>query len=507
MKNVIKKSWKLKLQYSLGLLVIVFSFGSCGNEDAEKADSNEPKPMVVTGQIKNFTDTISNFSYYTHEFLDDLSKEEVVFDSVGSFEMTLDATSPVKGWFSLGKVPKTEVFTYTTVDGIDSTHQAGTMDFKMFYIYLEPGDSLHVALDAENIEESIKFSGKAAENNRFVNLEEWTYNSYKHKYLKNWYDVVNRDPDNYKENVNKLRDEKLDFLKKHEESGEISPFLIDLYRNSYVSSAVSSKINYPSIHASYNDLDSTELPDDYYDFVHEVNLKESIGDNGIGYFYNLKSFLNKKYELAKKENPDLPEFYEWTKTELPEDVRYEFMAYSLGGDFSRRLYDEFGENSKYPQMAKVVKEKYQHLEGMLEGNPAPEVVFQDLEGNDVELADFKGKYTYIDLWATWCGPCIKEIPSLQKLEKEYEDGNIHFVSVSIDEEEDLDKWKRFVKEKNLHGNQLIADKVADSILSKAFNIKNIPRFLLLDPEGKVVDASAPFPSDPNLVALLEELDI
>jgi len=71
----------------------------------------------------------------------------------------------------------------------------------------------------------------------------------------------------------------------------------------------------------------------------------------------------------------------------------------------------------------------------------------------------------------------------------------------------LEKWKKFVKDKNLHGNQLIADKMTDSLLSKAFNIKNIPRFLLLDPDGRIVDAAAPFPSDPELVELLEDLKI
>jgi thiol-disulfide isomerase/thioredoxin len=494
--------------FYLVLLFATFSFVGCGEDKNQKQTIEEPEAMIVTGQVKNFTDTVSDFSYYTYEFLTDLEKEEVIFDEEGNFKLELKGNSPVKGWFLFGgKVPKTEVFTYTMVDGRDTTNQSGTMDFRMFYIYLEPGDSLNVSLNAENIEETLEFSGEAAENNRFVNLEDQTYNSYKHKFLKNWYDVVNRQPNDYKKNVDKLRDEKLDFLKVYEQSEEISPFLIDWYRKSYISSAVGSKINYPTIHSSYNNLDSVELPDDYYDFLDQVNLKDAIGENGIGYFYNLRSYLNKKYELAKQENPDLPEFYEWTKTELPEEVRYEFMAYALGGDFTRRLYDEFGENSPYPLMAQTVKKKYQHLEGMLEGNPAPSLVFQDLEGNDVALASFQGKYTYIDLWATWCGPCIKEIPSIQKLEKEYEGRNIHFVSVSIDEEEDLEKWKKFVKDKNLHGNQLIADKMTDSLLSKAFNIKNIPRFLLLDPDGRIVDAAAPFPSDPELVELLEDLKI
>ena len=246
------------INYIIALLFGALIFLSCG-EDKEEKGVIEPEPMVITGKVENFTDTITEFSYYTYEFLNDLSKEEVEFDEEGNFRMELNATHPIKGWFSLGKIPNTEVFTYTTIEGEETKHQAGTMDFRMFYVFLEPGDSIHITLDAENIAETLKFSGEGEENNRFVNLEEETYNSYKHRFLKNWYDVSNREPNDYKNTVDSLRDEKLEFLEKHEKSGEISPFLIQWYRNSYIGSAVGSKINYPSIHASYNDLDSTEL--------------------------------------------------------------------------------------------------------------------------------------------------------------------------------------------------------------------------------------------------------
>ncbi|WP_423818618.1 TlpA disulfide reductase family protein [Salinimicrobium sp. TIG7-5_MAKvit] len=492
--------------YFLCFFIATLTLISCG-QDQKASKSEDPEPMVVTGKIENFGDTVVDFSYYTYEFLNDLEKEEVAFDGNGNFRMELHVKNSLKGWFSFGKVPMTEEFTFTTVEGKDTINKASTMDFRMVFLYLEPGDSLHVTADVEKMNETLAFSGNAAANNDFVQLEETTYNSYKHKFLKNWYNLVHRQPNEYKQITDSLRDEKLAFLDTFAEEGKVSPILLEMFRNDYISTAVGSKIYYPAGHASYNELDSTELPSDYFDFLGEVSLKDDIGSNGIGYFYNLRSYLRKKYELAKLADPALPEFYEWTRTELPEEVRYEFMAYSLSGDFSRRLYDEFGENTPYPEMAKVVKEKYRHLEGMLEGNPAPEIVFQDIENKDITLTSFQGKYTYIDLWATWCGPCIKEIPSLQKLEKEYSDRNIQFVSVSIDEEKDLEKWKRFVREKNLTGHQLIADKFADSILATTFNIKNIPRFLLLDPEGKIVDASAPFPSDPELVALFKELNI
>jgi thiol-disulfide isomerase/thioredoxin len=69
----------------------------------------------------------------------------------------------------------------------------------------------------------------------------------------------------------------------------------------------------------------------------------------------------------------------------------------------------------------------------LKGTPSPEFNFENHKGGTTKLSDIKGKYVYIDIWATWCAPCRQEIPYLQKIEKKYEDKRIAFVSISIDQ--------------------------------------------------------------------------
>lgn len=137
--------------------------------------------------------------------------------------------------------------------------------------------------------------------------------------------------------------------------------------------------------------------------------------------------------------------------------------------------------------------------------PAPDFNFENYKGGKTKLSDFKGKYVYIDNWATWCGPCRMEIPFLQKIEEKYHGKNIEFVSISIDEMKNHDKWKTFVKEKQLGGVQLMADKDWSSDFIRAFDINSIPRFILIGPDGKVVDADAKRPSDPGLTTQLDEL--
>jgi thiol-disulfide isomerase/thioredoxin len=136
---------------------------------------------------------------------------------------------------------------------------------------------------------------------------------------------------------------------------------------------------------------------------------------------------------------------------------------------------------------------------------SPNFVYENHAGGKTSLESLKGKYVYIDVWATWCGPCRAEIPSLKTLEESMQGKNIEFVSISVDVEKDYEKWKDFVKDKSLGGTQLIADNNWSSDFIKAFGINSIPRFILIDPTGKVVDADAKRPSNPKLKEQLEGL--
>lgn len=151
---------------------------------------------------------------------------------------------------------------------------------------------------------------------------------------------------------------------------------------------------------------------------------------------------------------------------------------------------------------------------LAKGKPSPKFVnYEDYKGGKKSLDSFKGKYVYIDIWATWCRPCIAEIPNLERLEKEYHNKNIAFVSISTDGanrnggswEKARTKWKNFVKNRNMKGVQLWSGK--DYSFQQAYQANTIPRFILIDPNGNIVDANAPRPSNPKLVALFNDLGI
>jgi len=129
------------------------------------------------------------------------------------------------------------------------------------------------------------------------------------------------------------------------------------------------------------------------------------------------------------------------------------------------------------------------------GSPATDFTFTDVKGNKISLSDFKGKVVYVDVWATWCGPCKAQIPYLKKLEEEYKDNqNMVFIGVSVDKEADKQKWEDFLEAEKLPGIQIFAGDASNDGIMRPYKISGIPRFILVGKDGNLIYADAPRPS-------------
>ncbi|WP_432222719.1 TlpA family protein disulfide reductase [Flavobacterium sp. TMP13] len=170
-------------------------------------------------------------------------------------------------------------------------------------------------------------------------------------------------------------------------------------------------------------------------------------------------------------------------------------------DFKEAYKKSMLKSNEYAKMEYDSNQKMNSLGG----KPSPTFDYENHAGGKTKLSDLKGKYVYLDMWATWCAPCRMEIAYLQKIEKEFHGKNVVFVSISIDAAKDHDKWKKFVTDKQLGGIQLIADKDWNSEFVTSYNITGIPRFILIDPNGNVVDANASRPSSGDLEGQLNAL--
>lgn len=193
--------------------------------------------------------------------------------------------------------------------------------------------------------------------------------------------------------------------------------------------------------------------------------------------------------------------YPGTQMRVTEAVMSNFIGrfnyesdYEAGLDQLNAAITQFGLDENYAK-------EFAKRRASAKGAPFPtDVTLTDINGNTMDIAIFKGSYVYIDLWASWCVPCCREVPHLQKLEKELKNPNVKFLSVSIDT--NAEAWKKKLKDLNMHGHQWLNQ---DNSLGNAYNVRGIPYFLIIDKEGRLYMPNAPRPSHPELRTLLENL--
>ena len=135
------------------------------------------------------------------------------------------------------------------------------------------------------------------------------------------------------------------------------------------------------------------------------------------------------------------------------------------------------------------------------GNPSPDFKATDINGKEYSLSDFEGKYVYIDIWATWCGPCKREAPFLKELEEVYKDEDIYIISLSCDS--DREAWEKHLVQEEKEGIQIILE--PNSTFLDDYMVVGIPHFLLLDKEGKIMNPKMSRPSNPETKVFLDGL--
>ena len=227
--------------------------------------------------------------------------------------------------------------------------------------------------------------------------------------------------------------------------------------------------------------------------IDQFNLGQTAG-NRTGFLILEKEPFLQKIAKFRKGMDSIAQLYPKANTGLVEQLNTQ----------NEKFYKDMEDNYDRYHAAIVAQEKAKVR--LAKGKPAPE--FNDYEnfaGGTTSLKDFRGKYVYIDVWATWCRPCLAQIPFLKQLEKDFKGKNIEFVSISTDDqrrsggswEKAHDKWAKMVKDKDLSGVQLWAGK-DDYRFSTEYQITGIPRFILIDPDGNIVNSNEMRPSSPNI---------
>jgi len=125
---------------------------------------------------------------------------------------------------------------------------------------------------------------------------------------------------------------------------------------------------------------------------------------------------------------------------------------------------------------------------------APRFKLKSIQGDTISLSQFKGKLVYLKFWASWCGDCIKEVVPQRRIEEDlYSNSSVVFINISVDK--DLDDWRKSVERNKLVGYELISQNGGEADVRINYGVHEIPRYILIGKDGKVIENNAPKPSE------------
>lgn len=305
----------------------------------------------------------------------------------------------------------------------------------------------------------------------------------------------------YTKSLKKLDD--IDFPEEFKKTEQIRQKLFDAYVVH----------NYPSIHASVSNQAVTALSPAYYDFLESYLIDDPAALNNMQSQSRLVATVKQSALTHRKDYADAREQLEivvnYALEKFADPAVRSFLVNYLVSEYASRygvaklgtLKETFDREVTDTEAKRKLEILYVQSQRLQPGAPSPDFTYKDINDKTVSLSSLRGKYVYIDVWATWCPPCCKEIPHVAKLEHKYKGRNIHFVSISVDKNRKA--WQKMVREKNMRGIQLNAGK--DQNFIELYMISAIPRFILLDPEGHIVNSKMPLPSDSRTIKILDEL--
>jgi thiol-disulfide isomerase/thioredoxin len=462
-------------------IFVLFILNSC-NENNSTNYSWEPISTTIVGNI-------NNAPYPNIIFTDDNQRFEAQVVN-GKFMVNADLT---------------QAALYIVAYGRDKST-----------VFVNPGDTLFLNAEGQQFSRTLSFKGMLADENAYLSekalLDRQRYSVKVKDYKLGESEFIAAMDYTRKQNQS-------EFDKSAKEKNFNSAF-IKLMNDEITYEWATDRVNYKLYYEFYNKVENLELNDTYYDFLNDLNYDDASILGSVNYknFISNYTTMSVQKELASdessalKDNGEALAKFNFINATFKDSDVVDFLLYTTlkqhiryeGANGTKELLDIFNSSSNNENHKADILKDYAHWENLAEGDIAPTFNYADMNGTLHGLENFKGKYVYIDVWATWCGPCRKELPHLEELQEKYKNSDkIVFTSVSIDQ--DSNSWRKMVAEQEMQGVQLLADAAWQSSIVRDYKISGIPRFLLIDPQGDIISVNAPRPSSERIKAKLAHL--
>ena len=248
--------------------------------------------------------------------------------------------------------------------------------------------------------------------------------------------------------------------------------------------------------------------DSLYEHRQPLGLSAKIDLSGLGLSEAVQSQLDSIYAADREQGFDYR--YNLAKEKLAGRVLYWFLAGELintlkrgGSDafaWAQRKWEEFQQINPYPEYNEAVLVALSAALKLQPGQPAPDFTLDDLDGQPVSLSQFKGQVVLLDFWASWCVPCINDLPYLRKVKEKTADWPVVFVNISLDVDEAA--WREAIDKHEIKGVHVRAGFGSDA--AKSYQVMGIPSYYLVDSQGLIVEDSGLRGNTDATVAAIEK---
>ncbi len=452
-------------------LLMAIAFYACNNNEVE-----------ITGLVKNPASSEIEVFYY---------KDFVLYEKE-TFTAELDEDNA----FSL-KLPKEVTNKVVYLSNNNRT----------IPLYITPKSSVYIEFDMENEDETPVIGGKNYyESQFFVQYQYDIEQKFGRSFI--FEKATEHEPESFVEHMKESKNARKEYLKSYGNYDKLDEKFIKYIENSIEYGYYNSLMNYPSIHQHFNSLEEApELPGNYFSFLENEKIFNDKLLNNSHYVNFLSNYLNYLMTESPFEGTTGEEYYKYQFNMARDNISGKSRDHILSQittialsrvefETGEEIYNEYISLIEPGKSKDVVNAHYQKVLKLLPGNPAPDFEFEDINGEMVSLSDFSGKVVYLDFWASWCGPCMREVPYAKELKYRLGDKeDIVFLYVSVDEDENA--WRNAVENNEIEGVHLFAGGW-ENPASKAYNVSGVPTFYVIGKDGKIFDNNPPRPSNENV---------